>query len=176
MNFKQILLFIVIQFFLIQSAFATTARELFENGQQLAHQGKHYEAIKLFERTLEGKLDNNYHISLVYYNIGLSYSKLGDRAKSIPSYTASFRYYQRYPLSFLNRGNDYRIEGKILKAIKDFNKATTLDDKLFFASNNRALAYLDIYVDALHPPLRSLLIRHQSAKMERNYGLGYHSG
>ena len=83
MNYKYLFAIIVVQLFLIQSIFAATSSELFDKGRELATQGKHHEAIKLFERAIERKPGNNYNLSLVHYNIGLSYSKLGVRAKSI---------------------------------------------------------------------------------------------
>ncbi len=144
MNLKHFFWVIFLAICSFQLAFATTPIQLLEKGEALATQGKHTEAIKIFERMLESEIKDNYQMARVHYGMGLSYSKLGDRVKSIENYSTSINYYPKEPLTYLNRGNDFYLEDKYLKAVDDFNKAIDLDDKLFLAYNSRGIAYLKL--------------------------------
>lgn len=144
MNFKRFFLAAFLFICSFQLAFATTPLQLLEKGEALAAQGKHHDAIKIFERVLEGEIEDSYQLARVHYGMGLSYSKLGDRVKSIQNYSTSINYYQKEPLTYLNRGNDFYLEEKYLKAIDDFNNAIKLDDQLFLAYNSRGIAYLKL--------------------------------
>jgi tetratricopeptide (TPR) repeat protein len=145
MNTKTLLIItILIHAFWLQPTYASTPQQLFEEGSRLANQNEHQDAIKLFKKALEYKIDSNYHKAVLFYNIGLSYSKLGDTKKSISSYTTCLQYYPNYTLAYLNRGNDNFNEGKVEEAINDFSDAIALDSKLFFAYNSRAIAYIKL--------------------------------
>ncbi|MEC7783962.1 MAG: tetratricopeptide repeat protein [Bacteroidota bacterium] len=89
----------------------------------------------------------NHDQAVLYYNMGLQHSNIGNPSKAIDFYTLAIDLYPKedsYQISeaYYNRGYNKRKMDNINGAISDYTKAIEFRPDYFKAFNNRGFAYL----------------------------------
>lgn len=106
--------------------------------------GRSYYLNKEYDKALEvfeEELKNNKKSSELYFNLALTYGKLGLSDKEITSYEESIKLNNKIPQTYFNLGNAYEESGDIQNAIINMKNALSLDSSYEKALYSISLLY-----------------------------------
>lgn len=141
-------------------------------GTALGKQEKHQDALAKFQEALKYKT-SIYHqdlLSILYYNIGVSYHYLNKLDSALIYYTQALILTPKEVIILINRGDAYFDTESLKSAINNYSQAIALDLNNALAYQRRALVYekqkefanaIDDYLKALehNPDNISLMIK-----------------
>ncbi|HEY1388571.1 MAG TPA: toll/interleukin-1 receptor domain-containing protein [Ktedonobacterales bacterium] len=124
-----------------------TADNLITRGIALQEQGRHAEALALFERATQ--LDPNSY--LAWFNIGFSLDALGRYEQAIVAYDGAINLNRNNAATWNNKGKVLNDLERYAEALPVLEEALALDPEYTFAWNNKgnALYWLQRYSEAL---------------------------
>lgn len=123
--------------FMLISAHAQEAKELYEKGLELAQQNKPDDAIKYFDRSIALKSDEY----VAWYNRGITEFMLNRYEDALADFEQTLVLSPGYKKAYLNRGTAKKHLTDYDGAMEDYNLALKLDTTYSEAYYNRGLLY-----------------------------------
>jgi tetratricopeptide (TPR) repeat protein len=124
-------------FFLLTSAHAQLAKELYEQGLKMAQEEKAEEAIKLFDQSISLKSDEY----VTWYNRGVAKSMLNLHEEAFKDFDQSIKLKPDYTKAYLNRGAARKRLTDYEGAMLDYNLALALDSNFADGYYSRGQLY-----------------------------------
>ncbi len=130
-------------------------------------------SIALYDHAL-GVADRN---SLIHYNRGTAYTKLGEYTQAIADFNRAVEINPGYVEAYNNRGRAYIGLANYTQAIADFDRAIELNPRYVEAYTNRGVAYIHLgkYTEAIADLDRAIELNPRYVEAYTNRGVAYGS-
>ncbi|MDE1920300.1 MAG: tetratricopeptide repeat protein [Candidatus Omnitrophica bacterium] len=113
----------ILTLFFVPYAYATTAQDYLQDGNDAYRRGQYDHAIYAYTKALD--IDPN--LDKAYDNRGAAYAQEGSLPRAIDDFTMAIAANPKDEQAYSNRGHAYDQKGDLLQAVADYSRVIAID-------------------------------------------------